>query len=328
MLEDHSVGLLATSVLSVVIYFVGLVINLSNLARQYISIPLSVIPSILGENATESTYVLPVSLADWSVPIWGVVYVYQGSWLAYAVTGICRKTAAGPAYNNPKLLPVQIHIFFSLAVLLQVGWLISMDKQNLGFALLLVLIATGFAVASLGESYRVLASTQSLLMQQERTWDLWAVRVLAQNGLAVFSTWLTLHACLTFVLFLSFGVDTRHVSARTSSLVEICFAGFLVFVYVLSDLTVFDRFSRFVLAPYLAFILFHAAQMDKYWPDTHAAIFVLLALCMTFTFLAFFLKVIVLLWRQRPRREQEPKVTVSRPLPPDMEEEAYLLDPK
>ncbi|KAL8563211.1 hypothetical protein ACOMHN_053958 [Nucella lapillus] len=328
MLEDHSLGLVITTIVSLVVYFIGLIINLSNFARQYVSIPLSVIPSILGKNATEQTYVLPVSLADWSVSIWGVVYVCQGLWLSFAVTGICRKTSSGPAYNNPKLLPVQVHIFFSVAVLLQVGWLVSMDKQNLGFALLLVFISTGFAVACLSESYRILASTQALLLQQDRTLDLWAVRLLAQNALAVFCTWLTLHATLTFALFLTFGMETRHVSPRTSSLVEICANGFLALVYTLSDLTVFDRFSRFVLAPYLAFAFFHAAQINKDWPDAHAAVFGLLAFFTAFTFFAALLKVIVLLWRQLPKSNQEPQGVVSRPLPAEMEEEAYLLESK
>ena len=37
MLEEHSVGLIAASVASVVIYFFGLVVNFSNLALQYTS---------------------------------------------------------------------------------------------------------------------------------------------------------------------------------------------------------------------------------------------------------------------------------------------------
>ena len=53
--------------------------------------------------------------------MWGVVYACQFAWLVYALTAICRQTPLGPVYNNPKLLPVQVHFFFSLALLTQVG---------------------------------------------------------------------------------------------------------------------------------------------------------------------------------------------------------------
>ena len=82
---------------------------------------------ILGEGVSNasSSYVLPVSLADWSTAVWGVVFVCQLFWLTFALTGICRQTALGPVYNNPKILPVQVHFFFSLAILTQVSVLIT-----------------------------------------------------------------------------------------------------------------------------------------------------------------------------------------------------------
>ena len=80
-----------------------------------------------GVSNTSSSYVLPVSLSAWSASVWGIVFVCQFFWLAFALTGICRQTVLGPVYNNPKLLPVQVHIFFSLAVLTQV----SMSQYSL-----------------------------------------------------------------------------------------------------------------------------------------------------------------------------------------------------
>lgn len=71
------------------------------------------------------------------------------------------------------------------------------------------------------------------------------VRLLAHNALALFVTWITLHTVLTFALFLTFGMD-HLLTARSASLVELCVAGFLVFFYVLVDLTICDKYSRSV----------------------------------------------------------------------------------
>ena len=59
--------------------------------------------------------------------------------------------------------------------LFQVGWLVLMDRERLTFALLLVLLSVGCSIISLSESYRALSTAQPMLLQEERTFDLWAV---------------------------------------------------------------------------------------------------------------------------------------------------------
>ena len=61
---------------------------------------------------------------------------------------------------------------FSLS---QVGWLALMDRAHLAFALMLVLLSVGCSVISLCESYRALSTAKPILLQEERTLDLWAV---------------------------------------------------------------------------------------------------------------------------------------------------------
>ena len=50
-----------------------------------------------------------------------------------------------------------------------------MDRNYLAFALLLALLSTSCSVISLCESYRALLTAQPMLMQGERSVDLWAV---------------------------------------------------------------------------------------------------------------------------------------------------------
>ncbi|KAL8580233.1 hypothetical protein ACOMHN_039295 [Nucella lapillus] len=175
MLEDHSIGLIVAGVVSGMVYCCGLIVNISDLVLHYNVDPL--IPNILlvGLSNATAPYALPVSLADWSRPLWGVVYACQSFWVFYALVNYFRQTATGPAYNNPKLLPVPVHVFFSLTVLTQTGWLVMIDRGYLLFSLILVLMSTGCGVICLCESYRALAASLPVLQSQERVWDLWVV---------------------------------------------------------------------------------------------------------------------------------------------------------
>ena len=62
-------------------------------------------------------------------------------------------------------------------------------------------------------------------------------------------TWVTLHATLTVTYLFTFGLGSRDVTERNGSLMQLCMAAFLVFVYVLADLTVLDKYARSV-SPY------------------------------------------------------------------------------
>ncbi|KAL8580235.1 hypothetical protein ACOMHN_039297 [Nucella lapillus] len=156
------------------------------------------------------------------------------------------------------------------------------------------------------------------------------MRVLMQNPLALFATWVTLHATLTFALFLTFGMEGHNVTRETGSLVQLGIAACLVFIYVLADLTLLDQYTRFVVLPYLGLVLFHAAQLTKDWPSTHSPIFILVAGLTAFTFLAVFIKAVVLLCRHVPHTDND-LITmniITRPLAADLEEETYLLREK
>ena len=84
-----------------------------------------------------------------------------------------------------------------------------------------------------------------------------------------------------------------------------------------------------MLLPYLGFVVFHAAQLNKNWPDIRAPVFGLLAGLMAFTFLYVLIKVVVLLCRHVLQHENENNmVVISRPLAAELEEETYLLKQK
>lgn len=323
MLEEHSFGLVAATLVSCLVFVFGSVVNLSNLALSYTSTHFLVNFIRKGVTNVTSTYILPVTPADWSMAIWGVVYVCQLFWLVYALTAICRKTHAGPAYNSPKLLPVQFHIFFSLTVLAQVGWLVLMDRQYMGFALFLLLISTVCSLTALGLAYRAFSSALPILQQENRLFDIWAVRLFAHNSLAFLLTWLTLYMTFNFSLVLAFSVDLR-VTASTSAIVELCCVATLVFCYTLADMTVCETYSRYVFLPYVALILFLASQIFNDFPSWQDPIFILLSILQAVSFILIVVKIIVSAWthvaKGNPEAGRQPRTLA-------MDEETFLLSP-
>ncbi|KAK7482392.1 hypothetical protein BaRGS_00026411 [Batillaria attramentaria] len=322
MLEEHSLGLITATLLSCVVFFFGFAVNLSNLALLYTSSHF--LPNFLREGVANATsdYMLPISPANWSVAVWGVVYVCQWLWLVYALTSLCRQTHAGPAYNNPKLLPVQVHFFFCLAILEQVGWLVLVDRQYLTFALLLLALSTACSLLSLGMSYYTFDSALPILQQENRRFDIWAIRLCAHNSMAFLAVWLTLYMAFNFSLVLAFEVDTP-VALSTSAIVELSCVAFLIFCYTLADLTIFDKFSRYVLLPYVAFVVFLASQIFNLEPSAHDPVFLMLSVMQALSFLLLLLKVIVSAWRHVARSNSEKRMVTVRPLAQD--EQSYLL---
>ncbi|XP_076437059.1 uncharacterized protein LOC143276449 isoform X2 [Babylonia areolata] len=211
------------------------------------------------------------------------------------------------------------------------GWLVMMDRGHVLFALILVLMSSCCSIICVCESYRALAATLPILQSQERTCDVWVMRLLVQNPLALLATWVTLHATLTFALFLTFGMKEHRVMPETGSLVQLCTVGFLVFAYVLMDLTILDQHTRFVVLPYIGMALFSAAQLTKDWPSAHSPVFILVAGLTAFTFLAIFVKAVALMCRYAPHAGEGEAISlniVTRPLASDLEEETYLLRDK
>nr|KAG5696075.1 hypothetical protein BaRGS_017187 [Batillaria attramentaria] len=204
----------------------------------------------------------------------------------------------------------------------KVGWLVLVDRQYLTFALLLLALSTACSLLSLGMSYYTFDSALPILQQENRRFDIWAIRLCAHNSMAFLAVWLTLYMAFNFSLVLAFEVDTP-VALSTSAIVELSCVAFLIFCYTLADLTIFDKFSRYVLLPYVAFVVFLASQIFNLEPSAHDPVFLMLSVMQALSFLLLLLKVIVSAWRHVARSNSEKRMVTVRPLAQD--EQSYLL---
>ncbi|PVD36031.1 hypothetical protein C0Q70_03001 [Pomacea canaliculata] len=295
-MEDHCVGLVAMSIVSIITFFIGLVVNCSRIAVQFSAVEL--IPQLFEETEANATtnYKLPVTTELWTEAMWIVVYICQIFWLVYALTAICRQTPSGPVYNHPKLLPVTVHIFFVIAVIQQTAWLILYHRNFLALSLLVIVLSAACSLISLSEALRQFDIKLSGLVQEFRNFDIWAVRIFAHNALALLTVWLTLNATLNLVLALVYYMDSK-TSGNALAVTQLSILAFVIVTYTAFDIFALDRWTRYVLTPYLAIIIFLAGLLHKDWPSLYDPIFLFLAVLQSLSFLFILVKVVVMSFR-------------------------------
>lgn len=151
-------------------------------------------------------------------------------------------------------------------------------------------------------------STMKLKFDIFRTRDLLAVRILAQNGLAFFATWLSLATNLNFCLFLAYscGVDSK--VAGTISLFIILS---LIVTYTVLENFVWPKYLLYTFTPWFVLHLALIGVLVKNWVKTEPSrnnIITLVILILVFLFTI--VKIVMLILcktklRHRLEREDE-----------------------
>uniref|UniRef100_A0A3B5KY79 Uncharacterized protein n=1 Tax=Xiphophorus couchianus TaxID=32473 RepID=A0A3B5KY79_9TELE len=174
-----------------------------------------------------------ITPAGWTFSIWGVIYTWLTLMVIYVTSYVFRSWAQS-------LLPYAFYFSWLSNMLLNVTWLMLWDKLMLAALVVLILIAftnysTLFFVCFATDYY-------GLWLQSYHSKDLVCLRILVQNGLAVYATWSSIASLLNFSVVLQlWGVDKS--TAATISLC-ILFAEFVLENWVL------DRWVRNILTVY------------------------------------------------------------------------------
>ncbi|XP_046379254.2 uncharacterized protein LOC124151041 [Haliotis rufescens] len=200
------------------------------------------------------TYHLDMSPVDGTFALWGVIFIWQICWVIYSLTALCRKTGDGRVYDSPILLPSAFYVSFIVSLCLTMGWLFLWDRLFLSLSLVVMLFVSTFLYISLALSYNALERHMPLLYVQERKIDIWCIRILVQNGIALYATWTTIESLLILAVVMTY-TSVPVVAEETSSTVSLSILAAFMLVYALTDFFAFDRFSRFTVTPYVVLIV-------------------------------------------------------------------------
>ncbi|XP_015252798.1 PREDICTED: uncharacterized protein LOC107099257 [Cyprinodon variegatus] len=203
-------------------------------------------------------YETDITPAGWTFSIWGVIY----TWLTLMVIYITSFAFRGSWAQC--LLPCAFYFSWLSNMLLNMTWLLLWDREMMLAALVVLIL---IAVTNFSCLFFACFATDyyGLWLRSYHRKDLACLRVLVQNGLAVYSTWSSIAALLNLAVVLQvWGVDRS--TAATAALV-ILLAELLGW-FILEN-WVLDRWVRNILTVYPVIIVALVGIIYQHFdPDT------------------------------------------------------------
>ncbi|XP_002737959.1 uncharacterized protein LOC100368081 [Saccoglossus kowalevskii] len=250
----HHLATLLTLLLAVVLFLVVIVFNIfSGVPEQSGGLFLNTVNNI------SDKYFLEITPAGWTFSIWGVIYTWNILWLIYALTTIFRKNGTDYVYVRPQVLSPMFYATFSLNLGLNIGWLILFDREYLLVSLFcLALIAFTLYICIFISHFNLYRNLHEL-----SNFDVWAIRILVHNGLAIYAAWSSLATILNLSIVLRYVAD---VDQSTVTIVALAIVSVEVTAwFVIEQCTVLEKYLRYTITPYFVVIVFLIGCISKNW---------------------------------------------------------------
>ncbi|XP_069464282.1 uncharacterized protein [Ambystoma mexicanum] len=299
----HDPGKMFLILLSLAVYIVTVALNAGAGSGAYKGVFLQTVGNLSNKYNTEFTP------AGWTFGLnWNTIFIWQFLWFGYALSNLCRRNEQGWAYVKPDLLPIWFYLVWMVNNCLNVGWLFLWDQEQVIAALVfLALIAfTNYCVLFI--SYRALYLNGEWL-QKSRKADLWLIRILVQNGIAIYATWTTIATLLNFAVVLMYIGD---VSGATAGTVALSILAFEVLLWFILENFVFDDYVRYTMTIYPVVIVSLSGAINKnYVPSSPSRNNIYLAVLLAVASAAFIVRLILVIWRHFKSPLYKSKVLVT-----------------
>ena len=232
-------------------------------------------------------FYIEITPAGWAFSIWGLIYTWQGAWIIYSLTLLCRKDA--PDVISPVLL-----VFYILASVVNVSWIIVWSHEWIQLSCFLLFAISFFLYTTLTKSYM----TVNLGTKGVPKRDGIATQILVNNGIALYATWCTIASLLNLAMAITYFHDVDQDVASTISLVILALE---VVVWFALENTILDKYVRYTLSIYPVVIWALSASINKNWdPAKRNSIISLLLLAVACTL--FVARVVIVVWREKKQK--------------------------
>ncbi|XP_066299391.1 uncharacterized protein [Branchiostoma lanceolatum] len=201
-----------------------------------------------------------INPAVWTfVGIWPTIYAWNFLWLIYVLITVCRRNARGYVYVAPELFPTSFYVVWCAHQVLLTCWRFLNDAQERVGAAMVLGIGACTLYYMLYVSYRRVDRCGPWLTANAPV-DLWLVRILAHNALALYATWATIATLLSFGSTLTYSGGYNNEDTATGMLGLLLV---ITLVWFALENFVFERYCRYTLVPYIVVVLALAGIMDK-----------------------------------------------------------------
>ena len=146
-------------------------------------------------------------------------------------------------------------------------------------------------------SLRRLKEFGPLMARQNLHCEIWWIRIVVCNGLAMFASWGTVAAMFNFAVVLTYGTGAR---LDVGSTVSLAIFTMEIVAWWIFDNLVFEKLLRYLYTPYIVLTVSIAGILSKNWdPVKPNAIFV--AVLLALSIILFIVKVILSVYRHYKR---------------------------
>jgi len=241
------------------------------------------------------TYITP---ATWAFSIWDLIYFWQTAWLIYALIVVLL--------GHADIMPRYTYIFYVISNIANVCWLVVWSQELMIWALTVIIIATLTLYIATAGSYLSAVDKANILSSSKLSVEVWLMRGLVQNGLALYSTWLSVATLINLTIVLGEETELSMSTASTISLVVLCVEIIGLFIV---DVFSLDKFTRYVVSPYFVYGFALSAIYDNNHDVDKSdkgllTNYILTIICLSFAWVLFVVKIIVTIQRHIKSNQQ------------------------
>ncbi|XP_074653163.1 uncharacterized protein LOC141907424 [Tubulanus polymorphus] len=270
-------------------------VTINALAAQGIS------PFLNTTGGISNIFPTDITPAGWTFSIWGIIYTWQVLWLIYGVTTICRSSDGGHLYYKPDFMPITIYVWYIANLLFNMAWIILWDRALPEFSLPMSALMAGTLYAAIFISHRNLAANEDALQKQGLGREIWFVRFLVQNGLALYASWVTIATLINFAVVLSY--TTGAVVQHTASTISLSILISAQVAWVVTN-AFLRKYLVFTFSPYVVVIFALSGVISANWRsgDTNS---VLTVVCFVISVVGLALQIFYIVKVVKPGRKIE-----------------------
>ncbi|XP_028296642.1 uncharacterized protein LOC114479504 [Gouania willdenowi] len=238
-----------------------------------------------------SRFETDVTPAGWTFSIWGVIYTWLTLMVIYLTSYVFRGSWA------QSLLPYAFYFCWVSNLLLNITWLLVWDREMMSVSLVVLLLVV---ITNVGALFCCCYATDyyGLWLASYHRRDLSCLRILVQNGLALYTTWTSIAALINLALVLHLAGMERSTAATAA----LCLLLGEVSVWFILENWVLDRWVRNILTVYPVVIVALAGNVYRRFDPEHPtpnAVFTVVLLVLAC--ILFVSRVFTVIWRNKWR---------------------------
>ena len=198
------------------------------------------------------------------------------------------------------MLPQYSTVFFVSFIinnLFVITWSFLWDRQYIGWACFVIVFTPLTLYVSLYFSFYRLYRSLTILRSGGLSKEIWLIRILVQNGVAFFATWVTIATFLNLAIVMNY---VWGVGMTTSCIIALSLLAFDILLWFVLETFVVDKYVRYTFSPYVVLIVGLSGSLSKNFDlDKNCATSIMTAVLLVVVVLLAIVKVVLVVYRHR-----------------------------